>query len=521
MVGSSTYAMPQRVELKFEAHALPEMAEILSMAVSKSGYTKGTAVLVRKSIDARRAPQFILQLDVYKEDEGVLHESGFQLQNVSLAPEVHIIGMGPAGIFAAMQLIELGYKPVILERGKDVRRRRHDLAELVKAHEVNPDSNYCFGEGGAGTYSDGKLYTRSSKRGPVHKVLASLVEHGATGAILYEAHPHIGTNKLPAIIEKYRESILACGGEVHFDTRMVKMVIKNQRLASISTANGTVYKPEQLILATGHSARDIFEMLHHAGVYIEAKPFALGVRMEHHQSLVDSIQYHCKTRPESLPAASYSLVEQVRGRGVFSFCMCPGGIIAPAATAPGEIVVNGWSPSKRNGEFANSGFVVSVDSEDFKPFSQYGPLAAMHYQAHYEQLAFATRGNLTAPAQRIEDFVQNKDSANLPACSYLPGIASRKMDEVLSQEVGQRIRDAIVVLGKKMHGFRSNEGILVGVESRTSSPVKIPRDKEKLHHIEIANLYPTGEGAGYAGGIMSAALDGMRVAQALVQSLAH
>ncbi|MCC7297560.1 MAG: FAD-binding protein [Bacteroidia bacterium] len=510
--------MPIRVQLQFKAGALPDMESILSEACTRAGITKGKAYLVKKSIDARKEPIHVLSIDVYAEGEPNPEQRGFALNNVSNAPEVHIIGLGPAGIFAAMQLIELGLKPVILERGKDVRRRRFDLAALVKDHQVNPDSNYCFGEGGAGTYSDGKLYTRSNKRGPVSKVLASLVEHGASAEISWEAHPHIGTNKLPAIIEKYRQTILECGGEIHFDTKILDFELNSNAIVSIKTAANQTIPISQLILATGHSARDIFELLYHKKILIEAKPFAIGVRMEHHQSLVDSIQYHCNKKPEDLPAASYSLVEQVQGRGVFSFCMCPGGIIAPAATSPGEIVVNGWSPSKRNGEFANSGFVVSVDDKDFEPFKKFGVLSALHYQSHFEQLAFATNNNLTAPAQRIEDFVQNKNSSSLPDCSYLPGISPRKIDEVLSQDVACRIREAFVILGKKMRGFRTNDAIIVGVESRTSSPVKIPRDKEKLHHLQVMNLYPTGEGAGYAGGIMSAALDGIRVADAIAES---
>ncbi|MBS3914226.1 MAG: FAD-dependent oxidoreductase [Bacteroidetes bacterium] len=511
--------MPVRIQLKYEAEKSPEMSEILQQACRQSGLPNSKAVLAKRSIDSRgKVPYFLFGIDVYAADETVNTFSGFKLQNVTNKPEVHIVGFGPAGIFAAMQLIENGYKPVIFERGKEVRLRRFDLADLVKNHEVNPDSNYCFGEGGAGTYSDGKLYTRSDKRGPVSKVLASLCEHGATEQILWDAHPHIGTNKLPAIIEKYRESILDCGGEIHFETRITDFVIQGNKIVSVKTAKNETISVSKLILATGHSARDIFQWFYANKIEIEAKPFAIGVRMEHSQSLIDSMQYHCKIKPEILPAASYSFVEQVHGKGVFSFCMCPGGIIAPAATSKGEVVVNGWSPSRRNGKFANSGFVVSVDEKDFKSFEKYGALSAMHYQQHYEQLAFATQGNLTAPAQRLEDFIQNKASSTLPECSYLPGIASRKLEEVLSDTVSKSIREALVALGKKYRAFRTNDAVLVGVESRTSSPVKIPRDKEKLNHVQLENLYPTGEGAGYAGGIMSAALDGMRVAQSILYS---
>lgn len=511
--------MPQRVQIKSSPNDTLSYAELLQKAVDISGLKNGNAVMVKRSIDARHEPIFIYNLDVYGPGEAIEIVDGFKLQNVSAKPEVHIIGFGPAGIFAAMQLIELGIKPVIIERGKDVRKRRFDLAKLVKDHEVNPDSNYCFGEGGAGTYSDGKLYTRSNKRGPVKKVLKSLTEFGATEEILWDAHPHIGTNKLPGIIENYRKVILECGGEIHFEQRVTGIRTQSQSVVAIEL--GAISMPvKHVILATGHSARDVFELLYRENILIESKPFAIGVRLEHHQSLIDQIQYHCETKPLGLPPASYSLVEQIQGRGVFSFCMCPGGIIAPASTSPGEIVVNGWSPSKRNGEFANSGFVVAVDDKDFLPFAKHGPLSALHYQSFYEKLAFETQGNLTAPAQRIEDFIQKKNSSTLPQCSYLPGITSRMLDEVLSEAVAARIRQAMVEIGKKLKGFRTNDAIMVGVESRTSSPVKIPRDKEGFFHPQMLNFYPCGEGAGYAGGIMSAALDGLRVANALYARLA-
>lgn len=491
------------------------MEEILSRAVHQSGIKNGNAVLVKRSVDSRKRPVFVYNLDVYGPMENIEKVSGFRVQNVKNKTEVHIIGCGPAGIFAAMQLIELGYKPVILERGKDVRSRRFDLADLVKNHNVNENSNYCFGEGGAGTFSDGKLYTRSKKRGPVTKILTSLVEHGATPEILWEAHPHIGTNKLPQIIENYRKTIQDCGAEIVFNCKISDFIIEDKKVTSVISDAGDKYKIKNLVLATGHSGREIFELLNRKKVAMEIKPFALGVRLEHHQELIDTIQYHSNKRPHNLPAASYGVVEQIQGRGVFSFCMCPGGIIAPAGTKPGEVVVNGWSPSKRNGEFANSGFVVSVDEKDFIPFNKHGVLAGMYYQGAFEQLAFETCNNLTAPAQRIEDFIQNRYSQDLPDCSYLPGIASRKIDEVLSKEVSERIRQALIELGKKMRGFRTNEAVLVGVESRTSSPVKILRNKDSLQHPQIENLYPGGEGAGFAGGIMSAALDGLKIAHAI------
>jgi uncharacterized protein len=507
------------VTLKVKPADSQDLEMLSNRAIKESGVDFGKAKLRKKSLDSRsRDPFFLFQFDVYSDSETIDIDLGFQYQNISNAPEVHIVGFGPAGIFAALQCLELGLKPVILERGKDVRERRRDLANLHRTHEVHEDSNYCFGEGGAGTYSDGKLYTRSNKRGNVPKVLQTFVDHGALENILFEAHPHIGTNKLPGIIEKMRDSIRQAGGEVHFNTRITALKHDSGRITSVETANGGNFKVHSLILATGHSALDIFELLQRDGILIEAKPFALGVRLEHPQELIDQIQYKCFTRDPYLPASSYSLVEQVQGRGVFSFCMCPGGIIAPAATSPGQVVVNGWSPSKRNGAFANSGFVVALEEKDFAPFDKSGELRALHYQSHYEHLAWQTTQNLTAPAQRLEDFIQNKHSSSLPNCSYLPGIASRKIDEVLSNQVSTRIREALMALGKKMPAFRTNEAVLVGVESRTSSPVRIPRDSVTLRHPQFSNFYPCGEGAGYAGGIVSAAIDGMRCAIAVSQN---
>lgn len=507
--------MSRKLQLKFTPTENADPALVNERFRQEAGLPGGAVVWRKRSLDARgRNPFFLITAEVYAPGEQPELAAGFEARDVHGAREVHIAGSGPAGLFAALALIEMGIRPIILERGKDIRERRRDLAILNKEHLVNPDSNYCFGEGGAGTYSDGKLYTRSTKRGDVHQILRALTDHGADPAITFEAHPHIGTNKLPGIIEHIRNHIIACGGEVRFGCRVSGITVSEGKISELSLAGGEKLPVNALILATGHSARDVFEMLHEAGLSIEAKPFAIGVRLEHPQQLIDSIQYHCDYRSEWLPPASYSLVEQVNGRGVFSFCMCPGGIIAPAATAPGEVVVNGWSPSKRNGAFANSGFVVTVDDKDFAPFAGKGPLRAMHYQAHWEKLAFETHGNLVAPAQRIEDFVQDKQSADLPDCSYIPGVQSRRINEVLSSEVSGRIKDALVVLGRKMKGFRSRDGLLVGVESRTSSPVRIPRDPETLVHPQAENLLPCGEGAGYAGGIISAALDGVRCAAA-------
>lgn len=476
----------------------------------------------KRSIDARsRNPLVLLALTVYI-DENVQEPLPFdpQLQNVSNKPHVVIVGAGPAGLFAALKLIENGYKPIVLERGKDVRSRRRDLAAMNKEGIVNPESNYCFGEGGAGTYSDGKLYTRSTKRGDVGRILQLFHYFGADEQIIYEAHPHIGTNKLPHIITAIREKIIECGGEVLFNKKLTDIVLDGDKVKAVKTADGDTIDCTSVILATGHSARDIFELLHRKNIEIECKPFALGVRIEHPQSLVDSAQYHCTVRDPYLPPASYSLVAQEYGRGVFSFCMCPGGIIAPAATAPGELVVNGWSPSKRNNPYANSGTVVAVDERDFAKYKFTGPLAAMHYQQMVERRAFeAGGGKLVAPAQRMADFANDKYSSTLPDCSYLPGIHSVGLKSVLPEEVHKALKQAVQDFGKKMKGYYTNDAVLVATESRTSSPVRIPRDKETLEHVQIKGLFPCAEGAGYAGGIISAAIDGERCAMAAIAKL--
>ena len=482
-----------------------------------SGFT-----IQKRSIDARsRQARIIIQAQAFI-DEPVAEQPPFdpQLQNVDTAPHVVIVGAGPAGLFAALRLITLGYKPIILERGKDVRSRRRDLAAMNKEGIVNPESNYCFGEGGAGTYSDGKLYTRSTKRGNVQRILQLFHYFGAEDNILYEAHPHIGTNKLPQIITRMREQIVACGGSVLFEKKLSDILLNGDSIAGVKTAAGDTINCTSVILATGHSARDIFTLLHHKNILVECKPFALGVRIEHPQLLIDQAQYHCNVRDLYLPPASYSLVAQENGRGVFSFCMCPGGIIAPAATAPGEIVVNGWSPSKRNNPFANSGTVVAVDERDFAAYKFTGPLAAMHYQQMVEQKAFEIGGGkLVAPAQRMADFVAGKCSSSMPDCSYLPGIHSAQISEVLPKDVNVALKKAVVDFGKKMKGYYTNEAVLVATESRTSSPVRIPRDKDTLQHVQIKGLYPCAEGAGYAGGIVSAAIDGERCAEAAVTVL--
>lgn len=486
----------------------------------QQGFSRGSLNgfrILRKSLDARRKPVRVnLQVEVFLDEQPASDAFQLHLKNVSTAPEVAIIGAGPAGLFAALKLIELGLRPVIFERGKEVRERRRDLANITRFNQVDPDSNYCFGEGGAGTYSDGKLYTRSSKRGDVQRILQILHIHGAGNEILYEAHPHIGTNKLPHIITAIRKSIEDCGGVFHFNSRVTDFHIVDQSIHGIYVGN-VFYPFRQLILATGHSARDIYELLHHKKVLLEAKPFALGVRVEHPQELIDSIQYKCGTdRGPWLPAASYSLVEQVNDRGVFSFCMCPGGIIAPAMTAPGEIVVNGWSPSKRNNPFANSGIVVSVQPEDYVAYADAGPLAGLYFQRQVERDCF-DKGDqsLKAPAQRLTDFVHKKVSQAIPHNSYLPGTVSRDLNQILPHWIAHRLRDGFKHFGAKMKGYLTQEAVVLATESRTSSPVRIPRNKETFEHPQIAGLYPCAEGAGYAGGIVSAAMDGENCASAV------
>lgn len=480
--------------------------------------------IIKQSIDARgKQPWVMLTIQVFANEP--FHTRAIkqlQLQNVSKAVRrVIIIGAGPAGLFAALKLIEAGIRPILLERGKDVRSRRRDLAILNKQGIVNPESNYCFGEGGAGTYSDGKLYTRSTKRGDVERILNILAQFGAHERILYEAHPHIGTNKLPEIITAIREQILQCGGQFLFEQKVTDLLLQNDTVKGVKTAAGDSFTADGVILATGHSARDIFELLHNKNILIECKPFALGVRVEHPQSIIDSIQYHCHMRGEFLPPASYSLVQQVHERGVFSFCMCPGGIIAPAATSPGELVVNGWSPSKRNNPYANSGIVTSVEIKDVINYQkQHSPLAGMYFQQAVEKKAYEYGGGkFVAPAQRMADFTQRKTSSSLPDCSYLPGITTAPLQEVLPSFVFSSLQQAFIEFGKKMKGYFTNEAVVVATESRTSSPVRIPREAETTQHPQIKRLFPCGEGAGYAGGIVSAAMDGERVASNIIAIL--
>jgi uncharacterized FAD-dependent dehydrogenase len=479
---------------------------------------------LRRSIDARGRKVVVKFLvELIPADQAKIATHPKNDKDVGQARQVIVVGAGPAGLFAALRLIELGVKPIVIERGSDVQSRRRDLVAINQDHHVNPESNYCFGEGGAGTYSDGKLYTRSKKRGDVKRILETLVAHGASEEILYDAHPHIGTNKLPKLVVGLRESIRKAGGEVHFNMKVTGFNLAQGELQGVTNSHGDKLEGEAVILATGHSARDIFQLLQDQHILLEAKPFALGVRVEHAQNLIDRIQYHCAVdRGDFLPASSYAVVHQVhlRGeqRGVFSFCMCPGGFIVPAATAAGEVVVNGMSPSRRDSKFANSGIVVAVGEQDFQPFSKYGALAGMHFQAEIERKACALAGgSQRAPAQRLVDFINGQPSSTLPETSYQPGLTSLDMRTVFPDFIAESLIQGFRNFGDKMKGYLTNEAQLVGVESRTSSPVKIPRDKETGEHLQVKRLFPCGEGAGYAGGIVSAAMDGERSAEAVVK----
>ncbi len=485
--------------------------------------------IIKKSLDARtRNIQFTLKILVsdssIPENKNIFYP---QYKNINTkSPVVHIVGAGPSGLFAALKCLELGIKPIVFEQGKDIKNRRRDLANITKKGQVHPTSNYCFGEGGAGTYSDGKLYTRSNKRGDINYVLNYLVYFGASPDILIDAHPHIGTNKLPHIIEKMRNTILSHGGEIYFQHQLAdihlntdKNKIQTAFIKNLITHSFVEIQPQFLVLATGHSARNIYEMLFRKNIHIEFKPFALGVRVEHSQEDINAIQYHCTTQQELekisgyLPPARYSLIETYLEHSVYSFCMCPGGIIAPCATDINEIVTNGWSPSKRNNPFANSGIVVSINQHDI-PESTQNPLAGMLFQKKTEQSAFETGGrNLYAPAQRLTDFVRNKESSTLPDCSYRPGVKPSHLRQCLPDKIYKALQNAFVEFDKKMKGFITEKAIVVAPESRTSSPVRIPRKKDQLHPVQITNLYPCAEGAGYAGGIMSAAIDGLNIVQ--------
>ena len=501
---------------------------ILTKKASKALYIDPKTIrhvkILRKSIDARKATIFFnYKVAVYINEPASEQKTySFDYQDVSQKKAIHIIGFGPAGMYAALRCIELGFKPIVLERGKNVRDRRRDLRAINQFHLVDEDSNYCFGEGGAGTYSDGKLYTRSLKRGDVRRIFENLVYHGATEQILIDAHPHIGTNKLPLVVQNIRETILKYGGEIHFESRVIDFTIKNGAIKEILLQNGTTMHVEAVILATGHSARDIYYLLDKKNLTLQAKSFAMGVRVEHPQQIIDRIQYHCSTeRHELLPAASYSLVQQVKERGVYSFCMCPGGFIVPAATANGEVVVNGMSPSKRNSKFANSGIVVAINVEkDIPKYEKFGALKGLEFQKNLEKLAWTAGGRTqAAPAQRLTDFVTGNISQSLNDTSYQPGLTSAPLHSLLPKLIGSRLRKGFKAFGEKMHGFYTEEANVIGVESRTSSPVTIPRNEDTLAHPELSGLYPCGEGGGYAGGIISAAMDGERCAEAAVAQL--
>jgi len=500
----------------------PERIRNKAIAVSRFKHSDhlNTRVLLR-SVDARgKNPLIRFRVQVSQKELASEPALLDQFQLVDERPSALIIGAGPAGYFAALELIERGFKPIVLDRGKDVRSRRRDLRAIQQFGQVNPHSNYCFGEGGAGTYSDGKLYTRSHKRGRIEKAMRLLVEHGASSDILIDAHPHIGSNKLPGVVTHIRETILHYGGEVHFNSLVTDLVIHKGRIIGVRLNAGRERFAEAVVLATGHSARDIFRLLHRKGIRLEPKPFAVGVRIEHPQLLIDQIQYGQRQREEGLPASSYRLATQVRGRGVFSFCMCPGGLVVPAATAPGELVVNGMSMSRRDSPFANSGTVVAVELEDLAPFRRFGVFAGMELQRHIEQLLFQHGdGGQQAPAQRLVDFVNGRLSPELAPSSYIPGLYSAPLHDWLPPTLYQRLQRGVQDFGRKMKGYLTQEAQVIGTESRTSSPVRIPRNSTTFMHDQLEGLFPCGEGAGYAGGIISAAMDGQNVAQAVADYL--
>lgn len=516
--------MSRLVQISLVPHKQEDENYILDLAFAKAKLRRSDIKdwrIRKRSIDARRAPvKLSLQVEFWLKGEEQSSIPPFVPTNVSEAQPIAIIGAGPAGLYAGLRAVEAGLKPIIFERGKDVRERRRDLAMINKDHIVNPESNYCFGEGGAGTYSDGKLYTRSKKRGNVLKALEWFVHFGADPEILVDAHPHIGTNKLPKIITSMREAIIANGGEVHFNSKLTNIRIEDNAIKGLQINDNTWYDFEQTILATGHSARDIFYLLHDHNIKIEAKPFAIGVRVEHQQELIDRIQYHGDDDNPYLPPASYALVEQVDGMGVYSFCMCPGGIIAPCSTEQEEVVTNGWSPSKRNNPYANSGIVVSVNPKDLPNYKADDPFVCLKFQQEVERSCWEAAGkSQKVPAQRMMDFVNGVVSANFPKTSYQPGIASVDLNEVLPPLLSKRLKKAFVAFGRKMKGYYTNDAVLHAPESRTSSPISIPRNAETLEHIEISGLYPCGEGAGYAGGIISAAIDGINCVDAIAMKL--
>ncbi len=513
--------MTKTVEFTLQAAQIGDPQIIKSRAAKKARLKAEQIVdlrVLRRSIDARAAqPVFRLRVEIsttqaFDPEPALL--AG--LADVSEAQSAIIIGTGPAGYFAALEMIELGIRPLLFDRGKDVQARRRDLRAIQQLGQVNPHSNYCFGEGGAGTYSDGKLYTRSHKRGSIEKVLRLLVEHGASSDILIDAHPHIGSNKLPKIVANIRQTIQHFGGEIHFESCLTDLILHKGKIKGVMINDAHSCYADVVVLATGHSARDVYQLLDAKGLKLEAKAFALGVRVEHSQSLIDRIQYRQSPRQAALPASSYRLASQVDGRGVFSFCMCPGGLVVPAATAPGEIVVNGMSLSRRDSAYANSGVVVALEPQDWQAFEHFGVLAGLEFQRSVEQSMFgAGNGSQAAPALRMTDFVDRKLSADLPSASYLPGLHAAPLWELLPEKIYARLRLAFLQFDTKMKGYFTAEANVIGTESRTSSPIRIPRDANTLMHPQLEGLFPCGEGAGFAGGIVSAAMDGQKVAEAV------
>jgi uncharacterized FAD-dependent dehydrogenase len=517
--------MGKQVQINLTPSAAADETTIKKIAASLAGIDLAAVSslrVIKRSVDARKKNIRInLTVEVFSEKDSALPEiTPFNPVDVSLKQEVIIVGAGPAGLFAALRLIELGLRPVIIERGRDVSSRKKDIALISREQIVNPDSNYCFGEGGAGTYSDGKLYTRSKKRGDNTRVLELLCVHGANKNIMYEAHPHLGTDKLPGIITEIRKSILEAGGQFILEKKVIDFLINGDSINGVVTSDNEQFKSKHIILATGHSARDIYEICKKRGVELEMKPFAMGVRVEHPQELIDRIQYHGNSRGEFLPASSYYLAKQIDGRGVYSFCMCPGGFIVPSATAQEEVVVNGMSPSERNSPYANSGIVVEIKPEDLIKYSSSGEMAGLEFQKELEREAWKNGGHTQrAPAQRLADFVSGDSSGSLPKVSYFPGVTSSPLHSWMPKAIGRRLRDGFRLFGQLMNGYLTNDAVVLGVESRTSSPVRIPRDPEKLHHIRISGLYPCGEGSGYSGGIVSSAVDGMKAAEAIAKEI--